>query len=36
MTPVMPPITNVKMKAIDHSIGVSNLSRPRYMVRIQS
>ena len=34
-TPVMPPITNVSMKATSHIIGSSNRMRPRYMVNSQ-
>ena len=35
MTPVMPPMTKVSMKAISHIIGSSNRMRPRYMVKSQ-
>ncbi|MNN38720.1 hypothetical protein D3C81_1527280 [compost metagenome] len=35
MTPVMPPITKVSMKATVHIIGSSNRMRPRYMVNSQ-
>src|ERR1700749_1408492 len=34
-TPVMPPITNVSMKATVHIIGSSNRMRPRYIVNSQ-
>ena len=35
ITPVMPPITNVSMKATAHIIGSSNRIRPRYIVNSQ-
>ena len=34
-TPVMPPITNVTMKPIDHRIGTVNRMRPPYIVKSQ-
>jgi len=34
-TPVMPPITNVTMKPIDHRIGTVNRMRPPYIVNSQ-
>ena len=34
-TPVMPPTTNVTMKAIVHSIGTVKRTRPPYMVKSQ-
>ena len=34
-TPVMPPMTKVKMNPSDHSIGTVNRTRPPYIVKIQ-
>ena len=34
-TPVMPPMTKVTMKPIDHSIGTVKRTRPPYMVNSQ-
>src|ERR1700685_489366 len=34
-TPVMPPITNVTMKPIDHKIGTVKRTRPPYIVKSQ-